>query len=360
MGSIPAKIATIVEKMSEKKRSGQKYTIRDIARAAGVSVTTASFVINNQEKKYAIKAETAERVRKIMDQCGYRPNYGARILTTGKSHTLAFIAPNIANGFYSEIVVSVETAALKAGYQLVLCNSLDNSKTEETYLKNLIDRKVDGIILVPVDPTAPHLNLLKENQIETILFCSPELTDQRFYCVDFDLASAPRLAVDHLVETGCKKIVMLDWRPAKPRSSSWARNRSVLRKTFHEALHKHGLSGGPNAVWTFFGEEKKSSDALEFQKVLHTYKPDAIIAMRDIQLLRAWAPLIEAGFSVPENIRLIGCDDQRCSEYWQPSLTTLSMPKQTIGKHMVDVLLNDKIKTGSRIFPVELVKRASS
>jgi LacI family transcriptional regulator len=346
--------------MSVKKDAGKKVTIKDIARAAGVSVTTASFVINNQDKKYAIKTETAERVRKIMRQTDYRPNYGARFLATGKSQTLAFIAPNIADGFYSEIVVSVEKAALKAGYQLVLCNSLDNSETELTYLKNLIDRKVDGIILVPVDPSAEHLELLKDNRIQSVFFCPPELADNRFYCVDFDISSAPRLAVDHLVEKGCKKIVMLDWRPAKPRSSSWSRNRSVLRKTFHESLRRHGLPGGTDAIWTLFGEENKSADASGFQKLLQKEKPDAIVAMRDIQLLRAWAPLMETGLSVPEDIRLVGCDDLHCSQYWVPSLTTLRMPKQAVGKHMVDVLLNDKIKDGSRIFPVELVKRASS
>jgi LacI family transcriptional regulator len=344
----------------KKKPAERKLTIKDIAKQAGVSITTASFVMNGQDEKYGIKAETAERVRDVVRKNKFRPNYGARILKTGKSNTIAFIAPSITDGFYNEVVVAIETTALQAGYQLILCNSLDNIETEKTYLKNLIERKVDGIVLVPVDPAAEHLSLLKDEQIKTVLFCPPKLAAPGFYCVDFDLAAAPKLAVDHLVEQGCKKIVMLDWRPSKPRSSSWARNRSILRKTFQESLQKHNLQGGTDAIWTFFGEEANPPDTAEFKNRLSREKPDALLAMRDIQLLRAWHPLTEAGFSVPGDIRLAGCDDLAASQFWSPPLTTLSMPKIQLGKHVVKVLLDESIREGSRTFPVELVPRGSS
>lgn len=344
----------------KKKTAERKLTIKDIAKQAGVSITTASFVLNGQDGKYGIKAETAERVREIVRKNKFRPNYGARILKTGKSHTLAFIAPSITDGFYNEVVVAIETAALKAGYQLILCNSLDNIETEKTYLQNLIERKVDGIVLVPVDPAAEHLELLKDEQIKTVLFCPPELASDGFYCVDFDLAAAPKLAVDHLTEQGCKKIVLLDWRPSKPRSSSWARNRSVLRKQFQQALHSCGLPGGADAVWTLFGEKNNPADAEDFRARLCEQKPDAIIAMRDIQLLRAWHPLVQAGFSVPGDLRLMGCDDLAAAQFWSPPLTSLSMPKQTLGKHVVNVLLDESIREGTRTFPIELVPRGSS
>lgn len=344
----------------KKKNTERKLTIKDIAQQAGVSITTASFVLNGQDEKYGIKAETAERVREVVRKNNFQPNYGARILKTGKSNTLAFIAPSITDGFYNEVVVAIETAALKAGYQLVLCNSLDNIETEKTYLKNLIERKVDGIVLIPVNPSAEHLDILKKEQIKTVLFCPPELADKHFYCVDFDLASAPRLTVDHLVEQGCKKIVLLDWRPAKPRSSSWARNRSVLRKTFQEALRKHGLASGTDAIWTLFGEEENPADAEEFKKLLTKQKPDAIVAMRDIQLLRAWHPLTEVGLSVPGDIRLAGCDDIPASVYWSPPLTSILMPKKELGHHVVSVLLDESIQNGTRTFPIQLTKRQSS
>lgn len=343
-----------------KKKAERKLTIKDIAQQAGVSITTASFVMNGQDEKYGIKKETAERVRDVVRKNKFRPNYGARILKTGKSNTIAFIAPSITDGFYNEVVVAIETAALKAGYQLILCNSLDQIETEQTYLKNLIERKVDGIVLIPVDPAADHLEILQKEQIKTVLFCPPELADKHFYCVDFDLAAAPRLAVDHLVEKGCKKIVMLDWRPSKPRASSWARNRTVLRKTFQESLRKHGLPGGTDAIWICFGEEENPADAAQFKERLKSCKPDAIVAMRDIQLLRAWHPLTQAGFSVPQNIRLVGCDDILASRYWSPPLTSIQMPKIELGKHVVRVLLDDSIESGTRTFPVELTQRQSS
>lgn len=346
--------------MNNKKTTERKLTIKDIAQQAGVSITTASFVLNGQGEKYGIKAETSERVLNVVKKNKFRPNYGARILRTGKSQTFAFIAPTISDGFYNEIVVSIETNALQAGYQLILCNSLDNATTEQTYLRNLIERKVDGIILIPVDPTAKHLKQLTDEQVKTILFCPPELASDNFYCVDFDLATAPELMVNHLVEQGCRNIVMLDWRPTKPRSSSWARNRSILRKVFQKTLRRHNLPRGSDAVWALFGETENPEDAAEFQKRLHEQKPDAIIAMRDIQLLRAWHPLVEAGFSVPGDIRLAGCDDIAASLYWSPSLTSILMPKNALGQHVVNVLLDDSIQSGSRTFPVEIAVRNSS
>lgn len=295
------------------------FFIKNIAQQAGVSITTASFIMNGQDEKYGIKAETAERIREVVRKNKFRPNYGARILKTGKSNTIAFIAPSIADGFYNEVVVSIETEALKSGYQLILCNSLDNIETEKTYLRNLIERQVDGIVLVPVDPSADHLEILQKEEIKTILFCPPDLANKNFYCVDFDLASAPRLAVDHLVGKGCKTIILMDWRPSKPRASSWARNRTVLRKTFQEFLRKHCHPSGLDSIWTLFGEEENLEDSAEFKKLLQVHKPDAIIAMRGIQLLRAWHPLTEAGFPVPKNIRLVGCDDILASTVLAPT-----------------------------------------
>ena len=346
--------------MKQKKPTKQKLTIKDIAREAGVSVTTASFVLNNREEAYGIKKETADRVRQVIKDLKFRPNYGARILKTGRSHTLAFIAPSITDGFYNDIVVAIETAALKAGYQLVLCNSLDNVATEKNYLENLIERQVDGIILVPTDPASDHLNLLKQAQIKTILFCPPEPATSKFYCVDFDLPAAPWLAVEHLLEQGSKRIVLLDWRPTRPRASSWARNRTILRSVFLKALRKHGIHSGKENIWTLFGEEKNPLDAENFKKRLNEQKPDAIIAMRDLQLLRAWKPLMETGLSVPGDIRLVGCDDIRASQYWYPALTSIDMPKAELGEYAVNVLLDETIQNGSRIFPIKLLPRASS
>ena len=335
-------------------------TIKDIAHEAGVSITTASFVLNGLEEKYGIKKETAERIRATIQKNEFRPNYGARILKTGRSHTLAFIAPSITDGFYNDIVIAIETAALQAGYQLVLCNSLDNIKTEKVYLENLIERQVDGIILIPITPTAEHLDLLKQAQVKTILFCPPELAGSKFYCVDFDLPTAPRLAIKHLLEQGCKRIVLLDWRPKRPRSSSWARNRTILRNVFQDCLHKHGIETGRENIWTLFGEEENPKDAENFRKLLNEQKPDAIVAMRDIQFFRAWQSLTDAGLSVPGDIRLVGCDDIPASQYWSPSLTSIGMPKESLGKHAVKVLLDETIQGGSRVFPVKLIIRASS
>jgi len=335
-------------------------TIRDIAEAAGVSVTTASFVMNGQDAARGIKRETADRVRQVIKDLKFRPNYGARLLKSGRSHALAFIAPTIAEGFYNEIVLAVEMTALRAGYQLILCNSLDDVQTEKDHLQNLIERKIDGVILAPVIPDAPHLELLQQAGIRSILLCPPETAFPGFCCADFDLAAAPRLAVDHLVQKGCSRIALLDWLPAHPRRSSWTRNRARLKKSFLKALGSHQLAAEKELVWTLFGEEEHPDDAPAFQKLLKSVKPDGLIAMRDIQLLRAWQPLAEAGFSVPRDIRLVGCDDYAYLQYWSPAITTIRMPKKEMGEHVVKVLLNRSIQGETRIFPISLEGRASS
>jgi LacI family transcriptional regulator len=342
------------------KSKTKKLTIRDIALEAGVSVTTASFVLNGQEAQYGIKPETAERVRKVIRDRHFRPNYGARLLKSGRSHTLAFIAPTIAEGFYNDIVVAIETAALQAGYQLVLCNSLDDVLIEEVHLKNLIERQIDGIVLAPVIPNAPHLELLKQAGIRTVLLCPPETASPGFCCADFDLSAAPRLAIEHLLQKDCERFVLLDWLPAHGRPSSWTRNRTVLRQMFLKTLRKNKIPGGKEHIWTLFGEEPNPADAANFQRMLKETQPDALIAMRDIQLLRAWRPLTEAGFSVPEDIRLVGCDDIDLLHYWSPAITTVRMPKKELGEHAVKVLLDRSVEGETRIFPISLEGRASS
>ncbi|MBC7098832.1 LacI family DNA-binding transcriptional regulator, partial [Candidatus Bipolaricaulota bacterium] len=122
-------------------------TIRDVAERAGVSVATVSHVINGTRK---VAPETAERVRRAMEELDYHPNAVAQSLRTRKTHVIGVVVSDITNPFFATLVRGAEDAALEAGYSIVVCNSDETLEKENRYVQVLRRRRVDGMLLAPV------------------------------------------------------------------------------------------------------------------------------------------------------------------------------------------------------------------
>ena len=135
-----------------------KITINDIAKMAGVSKGTVSRVIN--DKIEGVGEEVRERVKHIIDEVGYKPNQLARSIVTSKSKTIGLIIPDITNPFFPKLVRGIEDFAFSKGYTVFLCNSDEDTKKEEYYLCNFIEKRVDGIILAPSRKSSTKLNQL--------------------------------------------------------------------------------------------------------------------------------------------------------------------------------------------------------
>ena len=144
-----------------------KTTLLDIAKAVNVSKTTVSMVLNNKEIN--VSKETREKIFKAAKDMNYIPNSLARSLSTKKSYTLGMIIPDIQNPFFSEMAKAIEIESEKHGYSIILCNTLNEKKKEEEYLKLLISKLVDGVIIAACGDGKEWIKILKNNKIPFVM-----------------------------------------------------------------------------------------------------------------------------------------------------------------------------------------------
>jgi len=141
-------------------------TAKDVARKSGVSTATVSRVVNNDSR---ISPETTKRVKKAIEELGYTPNHFARGLKTSRSFTVGFIAPEFTNDFFMGIAQSVENRLRKEGFSLIICNSSESSGEEASRLRLLLDRGVDGVIVIPAGSAGGHFEAAAERGVPLVL-----------------------------------------------------------------------------------------------------------------------------------------------------------------------------------------------
>ena len=148
----------------------KKISLKDIAEAAGVSTALVSFVLNGKKKEYRVGEETAQRILKIANEMNYQPNLAAKSLRSGKTKTIGLVVSDISNPFFSQLARVLEDEATKRGYT-VLFGSSDEDKDKMTrVVSNLINKGVDGLIIVPCDNSEKSIASLVNNNIPIVLF----------------------------------------------------------------------------------------------------------------------------------------------------------------------------------------------
>ena len=205
-------------------------TLIDVARLAGVSTMTVSRVINDSGY---ISPETRERVNRAIAELGYMPNVLARQLRSKRTKTLALVVTDIANPFFTTIARGVEDAARARGYAVMFCNT-DESETEEIeYVRVLIQRRVDGVLLVPATDSSGSLELLREHALPVVVL-DRQVRSGGVDEVITDSEAGAYLAIRHLIELGHRNIAVL----TGPRTVSTAVDRVA---GYRRALAEAGL-----------------------------------------------------------------------------------------------------------------------
>jgi LacI family transcriptional regulator len=177
-------------------------TIKDIAEKAGVSYATVSRALNNRSD---VSEETRMRIIELANSMGYQPNAIARSLVKRKSEIIALIVPDVSNPFFADITMAVHTAAEKAGYTTMVCNTGWDPVKEQEKLRIMVEQRVDGIILKPTAFLRP--GALEALNVPVVLFWHAMEDDLSYIEVDHEAGS--RLAVRHLVERGYKRIAFV-------------------------------------------------------------------------------------------------------------------------------------------------------
>ncbi|MDQ7026108.1 MAG: LacI family DNA-binding transcriptional regulator [Anaerolineae bacterium] len=326
-------------------------TIRDVAKVANVSTSTVSHVIN--ETRY-VSPETRERVLRAMQQLNYQHNRLASSLRNRKTHTIGVLVPNSANPYFAEILAGIEAACYEQDYHIIMGNANDDPEREQSYLKVLLSRQVDGILLISTGAFDNSIRLLSANKTPVVMVDrSAELAtvDELFT----DNRGGGRLATEYLLSLGHCRIGCITGPSFLTPSAARVQG---YRDAFSTANHVF------RDEWLVTGDFQHKGGYLAAQKLLAQDEiPTAIFACNDLMAVGAVAALQKAGLRVPHDISVIGYDDIPLASYANPRLTTIAQPARELGHLAVERLLERFGNLGAParhdMLPVALIKRDS-
>lgn len=313
-----------------KNKNNRRPTQIDVALKAGVSQATVSVVVNNNAR-IAIPDETRQRVFQAIDELGYRPNTLASSLRLGKTQTIGLILPDSANPFFAEVSRSIEAAAFKKNYNLILCNTEENIEKELLYVDVLCSRQVDGIIFVAVGDKTDSLMQVLCKHIPVVMV-DRDLSGIEVDAVLMDNHLGGYLATEHLIQLGHRRIGCI-FGPSSVNPSA-RRGEGYL-----DALKDHDISSDEKLM--IRGDFHPHSGMDAARRMLNLPEsPTAFFACNDLMAIGALRAIAEAGLHVPEDISLVGFDDIELASYTNPPLTTIAQPIQEAGQKAVDLLLS--------------------
>jgi LacI family transcriptional regulator len=328
-------------------------SIRDVARAAGVSVTTVSHALNRTR---FVSDDARARVDQAVRALGYVPSAVARSLKHNATHTLGMLVPNSSNPYFAEIIHSVERHCHSEGYNLLLCNSDDDIQRQAVHLRVLAERRVDGLVFVAAGDDAHVSEALADLQLPVVLVDREIDGAGNADLVESDHASGAELATRHLLALGHERIACIGGprtlRPSQQREAGWRR---ALASVGHEA--------GADDVLR--GDFTPQSGYAALQHLLgRPDRPTAVFVCNDMMAIGALHAAQEAGLDVPGALSVVGFDDIDLAAYTMPPLTTVAQPKEAIGTETARLLLErirgERGEARRTILQPELRVRAST
>jgi LacI family transcriptional regulator len=338
-------------------QDGTVITMRDVAIRSGVSVSTVSRVITGA---VPVDPETADRVREVIEDLGYRPNLLARSFRRKVTQTIGLVVPDNSNPFFAEVARAIEDAGFAEGYNVVLCNSDLSAVKQASYIEALLAKRVDGLILassglIPADDG--------HDAVERILAAGTPCV-----VVDRDLGEMPvdqvlvdniqggYLAGKHLLSLGHRRIACLvgpsDVTPSAGRFEG-----------FRRALAEAGVAIEP--AFLARGDGRPDGGVAAVRQFLEQGMPaTAIFAFNDQMATGAIGALQRAGLRVPHDVSVIGFDDVPLAAAIYPALTTIAQPIAEMGALGVRLLLERIARRDAPyqrvLLPTRLVVREST
>jgi LacI family transcriptional regulator len=328
-------------------------TLRDVGRKAGVSAMTVSRVINGRE---GVDADTQQRVEAAIAALSYVPNRIARGLISQKTQMLGLIVPDVVNPFFAPVVRGAETAARRAGYRMLLCNSEGDLRLEREYIEDLVSHRVEGLLLAPASDRSRTVLLPLLRGGFPLVLIDRALPDTDCDLIVSDSASGARRLVEHLIAVGHRHIAHIT--DAEDTSTGRERLRG-----YREALEQAGVSYRDELVFRTTVDQLGGYRATQ-QILGHDDLPTAIFTVNNMTAVGAMQALRERGLSVPRDIGLVCFDDVEHLAVLSPFLTVIDQPAETFGSLGAQLLL-ERIagKAGARsrriVLQTDLIVRES-
>lgn len=313
----------------------KKVSLKDIAELSGFSPMTVSRVVNSPD---TVSPATREKVEKIIAQLNYQPNIIARALTTGKTRNIGLLvfydAPHFPSAFMSSFLKGVSDVVQSHDHHLILLFQGHEDSFSAQNVSTLSANKMDGLLILSVDSSLETLYPLYLRWRDTglpVVVVNQKLDDPQCSYVATDDFSGGFQAASHLIERGHRRIGMITG------SDQYATSLNRF-KGFIRALESHGLMFDPNAYAE--GGYTKEGGYSAMEKLLSRVpEMTAVCCASDLMALGAMKCCAEKGVSIPEQISIVGYDDQEFSSMLSPALTTVRKKRESMGREAADILM---------------------
>jgi DNA-binding LacI/PurR family transcriptional regulator len=335
-----------------RRPSSDSFTIRDVAKKAGVSVATVSRYIN---RNTPVSPKVAKRLDKVMAELKYVPRAAARNLASRKTRVLGFLLTNIDNDFFAPLIKGAEQEVRKEGYNLLIATY--HSGNRGSVPPPIGPHNTDGLLVFA--DSLPDEELIKfyETGFPMVLIHRTPPASLPLPSVTVENKSAAFRLVEHLIVQHNKKRILFLRGPIHQEDSYW-------RETgYRAALEAHGLPFEENLVLVGEFEQEIAYQALkQFLDTEEGSKFDAVFAGDDNAAIGVLDALNEHGYRIPEDIAVVGFDDLRLSAFLAPPLTTVRAPTQRVGQIATERLfglLKNEVQEEIMLLPTELIIRRS-
>jgi DNA-binding LacI/PurR family transcriptional regulator len=300
--------------------------MRDIAKIAGVSSATVSRVINGSS---SVRPETAEKVRRVIDEFKFIPNGSATTLKYGRSSTYGLIIPDITNPFFPEFIQSFEGILVGTNHTMMMATTASNSSRTQETIHRMLVRQVEGIALLASEIETEPVEAMMRNRVPLVTM-DRRLVGNGLSDVSVDSSSGMRQAVEHLHELHHTSIAYIGG-SAGPTISDHRLD------SFIRAMKHFGLAVEPQFLRV--GNYRVSGgEAAMAELMLLGKRPTAIITANDLTAIGALRVIHRQGLSVPGDFSIVGFDDIELSDIIHPPLTTLHLPRHELARKFVDAL----------------------
>lgn len=336
----------------EAEKAGM-VTIKDVARKAGVSPSTVSHAFSGKRK---ISAEVKERIFRIARELNYEPNAAATSLVTKKTENIGMCVSSFSSSvgaFVQKLSEGIATELAKAGYRLLLMTRPAGTAEEEYYENINSDKAVDGIILTDPNVQDKYLANLLDRKMPLVVLGRPKIPYR--YHVDNDNVEVVLLALSHLAQLGHRRVAFINGPPemtvSEDRLAGYHRGTQRLGLEIDGGLMKHGdftSEGGYAAMAELLQGERQFT---------------AVVAANDAMAIGAIKALRAAGLRVPEEVSVVGINNDSISELFDPPLTTVDIQTVALGQgaaRMLLALLAGDTPEAPQVVPSKLIVRAST
>jgi LacI family transcriptional regulator len=305
--------------------------MKDIARDLGLSVVTVSKVLRDHPD---IPEQTRKRVLKRVKELDYQPNVLARSLVTGRSYLVGLIVPDLLHPFFAEVAKALSMAIRQKGYSLIVSSSEEDAEWERQEIRQLLARRLDALVIASTDTSSEHFERMQSKR-EAFVLIDRNFPDISANFVGVDDEAAGRIATEHLLDIGCKRVAHIRGRPNSTGTGRFA--------GYQKALADHRLPLVEDYVVARSQVDVNSMEqgAAAMRLLLQRNpRPDGVFCYNDPLAIGALNTIFEEGLRVPEDIAVIGCGNLLYDDCLRVGLSSIDQRSAQIGEQAAEILLS--------------------